>query len=330
MEPLQLGFIGAGVMAAFAIYPALHFAPISLQAICDLDADRAKEMAGKFGTGRWYTDYRRMFAQEELEAVIIHMHPVPRQQLVLEALEAGYHVFIPKPPAVDLAATIALSEAAQRAGKVLMVNFQRRFSFGITEARKRMAAPEFGRLTQLFCSFCSGRYSGPGNEHRGLGYDDPLHAFLLDFTPHHLDLARFLGGEVAKMTLYHNVIDEGTTLAVALAFKNGAVGTLQLNSQRIWWRNYDRLEVTGQGQYLVVDGLWSLKHYTQAGNTFTENYSDQRSGELTGDGYALIEFVEAIRQNREPSASIHDCVGTMRLYQLIYDAVREGRDGPLL
>jgi hypothetical protein len=37
MEPLRLGFIGAGAMATFAIYPALHFAPIALQAVCDLD-----------------------------------------------------------------------------------------------------------------------------------------------------------------------------------------------------------------------------------------------------------------------------------------------------
>jgi hypothetical protein len=35
---------------------------------------------------------------------------------------------------------------------------------------------------------------------------------------------------------------------------------------------------------------------------------------------ALVEFVEAIREDREPIASIHDSVRTMRLYQAIYDA----------
>ncbi|MGH7320451.1 MAG: hypothetical protein ACRELA_12605 [Candidatus Rokuibacteriota bacterium] len=63
MEPLRLGFIGAGVMATWAIYPALHFAPISLQAVCDLDEARARSVAGKFGTGRWYADYARMWEQ---------------------------------------------------------------------------------------------------------------------------------------------------------------------------------------------------------------------------------------------------------------------------
>ncbi|HEX6383364.1 MAG TPA: Gfo/Idh/MocA family oxidoreductase, partial [Anaerolineae bacterium] len=136
-----------------------------------------------------------------------------------------------------------------------------------------------------------------------------------------------IGGEVKQLALFHNEHNGRGAFAVALQFRNGAVGTLQLNSQRIWWRNYDRIEITGQGEYIVVDSLWSLKHYTQSQNNFTENYSDQRSGELTGDAYALIEFVEAIRANREPVASIQDCVGTMKLYQAIYDAVREGRDG---
>jgi predicted dehydrogenase len=80
---------------------------------------------------------------------------------------------------------------------------------------------------------------------------------------------------------------------------------------------------------VVVDGLWGVKHYTEEGNFFTESYSDQRSIELTGDAYALVEFVEAIREDREPVASIQDAVGTMRLYQAIYEAVRSDRHGAI-
>ena len=323
MQPLRLGFIGAGEMATWSIYPALHFAPIELQAVCDLDEIRAKTVAGKFGTGRWYTDYRQMWAKEDIEALIIQMHAAPRHAIVREALQAGYHVFIPKPPAMSLGDTIELADVARSSGKILMVNFQRRFSFGVTRAREIMANPSFGRLTQLFCSFCSGKYDAI----RGRPYNDPIQAYLLDFALHHLDLARYIGGEIKKLSLFHNELDGGGAFAVAIAFVNGAVGTLQLNSQRIWWRNYDRIEITGQGEYIVVDSLWSIRHYTRVHNSFTENYSDERSGELTGDGYALNEFVAAIREGREPILGIQDCVATMRLYQAIYNAVREGWEG---
>lgn len=129
------------------------------------------------------------------------------------------------------------------------------------------------------------------------------------------------------MSLFHTQSGDGIALAVPVEFASGAVGTMQLNSQRIWWRNYDRIEITGAGEYLVLDDLWSIKHCTEDQNTFTENRSDERSGELTGDGPCLIEFVNVIREQREPVSSICDSVETMTLYQAMYDAVREGRSG---
>jgi predicted dehydrogenase len=174
-------------------------------------------------------------------------------------------------------------------------------------------------------SFCSGTY----NEVRGQGYEGPVHAYLCDFAVHHLDLARWLGGEVSQVSAYFDERDGGGAFALALKYANGAVGTLQLNSQRVWWRNYDRIEITGQGEFLVLDGLWGWRHYTSKENTFSENYSDERSTELGGDGEALTEFARAIRAGREPLANIHDCVETMRLYQAIYDAYLAGRQGPL-
>jgi predicted dehydrogenase len=323
MEPLRLGFVGAGVMANFAVYPALHFAPIRLEAVCDLDEERARTTAEKFGARRWYTDYRRMWEEEDLEAVVVQMHPRPRQGIVREALEAGLHVFAPKPPAPSLEAAIELSDVARRTGRTLMINFERRFSYGVIQARAMMAEPSFGGLRQLLGSFCSGAY----DDVRGRDYDGPVHAYVLDFAVHHLDLARYLGGEVARLSLFHTERERRIAISVALEFRSGAVGVLQLNSERIWWRNYDRIELTGHGQYIVLDGLWGVRRYTRDRNTFTENYSDQRSGELTGDGTALVEFVASIREGREPVASIHDSVETMRLYQAIYDAVCDDRDG---
>ena len=44
----------------------------------------------------------------------------------------------------------------------------------------------------------------------------------------------------------------------------------------------------------------------------------------------MREFVASIRENRQPIANIADCAKTMELYQAIYDAVCEGRDGIIL
>ena len=310
MEPLRVGFIGAGGFARHTIYPALHLAPVALQAVCDMDEAKAKDAAGKFGAGRWYTDRHKMWEQEDLEALIISMRPDPRQSLVREALEAGYHVFVPKPPSPSLADAVELAETADRTGKTLMINFQRRFSLGVSRAKEIMAQESFGQLTQLFCSFCSGTYP-------------TVQWYLLDFAIHHFDLAQYIAGPAKEIAVFHNEVGGQGSFAVAVEFENGAVGNLQLNSQRLWQRNYDRIEITGQGEYIVLDGLWEIAHYADSQNVFTDNYSDQRNGELTGDGHSLTEFVNAIRENREPIASINDCLKSMRLYE----AVLERRKG---
>jgi predicted dehydrogenase len=116
---------------------------------------------------------------------------------------------------------------------------------------------------------------------------------------------------------------------VALQFESGAVGNLQLNSQRVWWRNYDRIEITGEGEFILIDGLWGYRHFTKGDNVFSDNYSDERSTELGGDGATLAEFVTAIREGRPPAASIQDAMKTMRLYQAIFDAYQSGRQGLL-
>jgi myo-inositol 2-dehydrogenase / D-chiro-inositol 1-dehydrogenase len=325
VEPLRVGFIGAGSFSTWAIYPALHLAPIDLRAVCDLDPAKAESAARRFGAPRWYADHLEMWAKEDLEAVILWMKPRERQALALAALEAGYHVLVPKPPAPSLDDSLALAEASTRTGKSLMVHFHRRFSLGVQKAREIMTRPSFGRVTQVSCSFCSGRY----DEVRRVGYDGPVHAFLLDFGVHHIDLLRALGGEVEQAAVFHEERDGGASFAVAVQFAGGAVGTLQLTSQRVWWRNYDRLEITGQGEYVVLDGIWGFRHYTAGDNTFWENYSDERSTELGGDAAALTEFVSAIRAGRPPVTDIHDAVKTMRIYQALWDAFEAGRTGML-
>ena len=310
--PIRLGFIGAGAMATWQIYPSLHFAPFELVAVCDVDKVRATHASRTFG-GESYTDYRQMLRHESLEAVIVQMHPKPRGQIVADCLDARLHVLVPKPPAVDTSEAIHLADLAHKRDRILMVNVQRRFSYGVTQALEIIRSPEFGPVSQILCSFCSGAY----DDIRGAGYDSPAHAYVMDFSLHHLDLCRYFCGEFETLSLQHNQNDGRIAIAGAATFDNGAVGSLQLNSQRIWWRNYDRIEITGQGTYVVIDGLWGVKHYGQDENTFTENYSDQRSGELTGDAGTLIEFAEAIREDRQPVANMTDCVNTMRVTEAV-------------
>ena len=51
MEPLRIGFIGAGGFARHTIYPALHLAPVALQAVCDMDEAKGEGCRGEVWHG---------------------------------------------------------------------------------------------------------------------------------------------------------------------------------------------------------------------------------------------------------------------------------------
>ena len=72
MEDLRVGFLGAGGFATHTIYPALHFAPLVLKAICDMDVEKADRNAKKFGGGtNVYADRHRMYQNEDLSLIHI-------------------------------------------------------------------------------------------------------------------------------------------------------------------------------------------------------------------------------------------------------------------
>lgn len=69
-KEIRAGFIGCGSHSIRNIYPTFHYAPVDLQAVCDLDINKAKAFAKKFGAKNAYSDYHQMLKEEDLDAVL--------------------------------------------------------------------------------------------------------------------------------------------------------------------------------------------------------------------------------------------------------------------
>ena len=112
---VRVGFIGCGGHAYRNIFPTFQYAPVDLIAVCDLQPERAAAFARQFGARHTYTDHREMLAREQLDAVFVvagyDEHHRPRYpQLAMEAMRAGVHVWIEKPPAASLAEVEAMQD----------------------------------------------------------------------------------------------------------------------------------------------------------------------------------------------------------------------------
>ena len=99
MDKVRLGIIGLGWFGEIHGDAIAGIPEIELAALCTRTESRLDELAKKFGVTQTYTDYTEMLANPDIDAVSVvtmwDQHTVP----VLDALQAGKHVFLEKPMA---------------------------------------------------------------------------------------------------------------------------------------------------------------------------------------------------------------------------------------
>ncbi len=134
MSSLAVGIVGFGKIARDQHVPAIRATKgMHLAAIAD-------PVAGD-GSLRSYPDLAAMLrARREIGAIALCMPPQPRAAAARQAIAAGRHVLLEKPPCATVAEAEELVRLARRAGVTLMTAWHSQFAAGIPQARKWLAA----------------------------------------------------------------------------------------------------------------------------------------------------------------------------------------------
>jgi predicted dehydrogenase len=149
-QPIRAGFIGAGAHGYRNIYPTFQYTPVDLVALADHHADKAASYAKLFGAQRWYTDHRELLEKEELDAVFISVGFDPQgypryPQLAIEAMHAGCHAWIEKPPAASTAEIEEMQRVSAETGKYVAVGYKKMFFPAYEKVKSILESPDFGR-----------------------------------------------------------------------------------------------------------------------------------------------------------------------------------------
>lgn len=139
-----MGLIGAGrIGTCHATLLTRHVPGAALVAVADPRPDAAQALATGFGC-RAITDAAELFADPEIEAVVITASADAHAGLVVGAAAAGKAVFCEKPMGLTLAEVTRGIEAAEAAGVTLQIGFNRRFALDFAKSRRLVVAGEVG------------------------------------------------------------------------------------------------------------------------------------------------------------------------------------------
>jgi predicted dehydrogenase len=115
-----------------------------LAAVCDTNADRAREVSDSLGGVAAYTDYREIVADPNVQAVSIVLPDFLHRDAAVAAARAGKHILLEKPLATTEDDAVTIMREARTARVTLFVDFHNRWSPLFQSLKQSLDAGELG------------------------------------------------------------------------------------------------------------------------------------------------------------------------------------------
>ncbi|MGB9642393.1 MAG: Gfo/Idh/MocA family protein [Candidatus Ratteibacteria bacterium] len=256
MKKVKIGIIGVGGMGQGHAESMKKVKEAQLVAVCDNEADRAKEVGEKHGV-KWFVDYKELIDSGIADAIIVatphYFHP----EISVYAMEKGLHVLSEKPIAVTVRQADTMVEAAKKTGKVFAVMYQMRNSGIFIAAKKLIQEGKLGEIKRTLLVnpwYRSQAYYDSGSWRatwKGEGG-----GVLINQAPHMIDIFTWLAGlpkkfEAKVRTRLHNIEVEDEASAL-LEYENGAWGYYYTTTNECPSITY--LEIAGDKGKIIYNG----------------------------------------------------------------------------
>ncbi|MCA9243395.1 MAG: bi-domain-containing oxidoreductase, partial [Phycisphaerales bacterium] len=314
------GVIGAGSFTKLVLLPAIKAAGASVRSVASAGGVSSLHAARKFEADEATTDYRAMLADSSINTVFITTRHNQHARMVVEALEAGKHVFVEKPLAIDEDGLEAVRAAhAAHPKQHLMVGFNRRFAPHTVKARQLLA----GRAQPVCVHITVNAGDIPGDN---WNHDPNVGGGrIIGEGCHFIDLARTLvGTEIERVGAVMFGPNFGGVredkMSINLTFADGSIATV------MYWANgpksfpKERVEVFSEGRVLVMDNWRRLQGF---------DWRVPKMGMRQDKGHnaEVAAFVQAIQRGDAPLIPFDELDEVTRAS---FAAMRSARDGVIV
>lgn len=312
---MNLALFGAGRIGSIHATNLQAIEGIQLRYISDPNPHSAQTLAKR--TGAQVANVEEILADKNIDAVVIASSTDTHSQLLLQATQAGKHVFCEKPIDLSLERAKLCQQAVKESGITCMIGFQRRFDPTFYAAKQRLESGEIGNPEILIIT--SRDPAAPP-----LDYLKVSGGIFRDMLIHDFDICRWiLDDEIISVQasascltnpeIRHQANDFDTT-AVTLTTRQGRL--CQINTSRRAAYGYDqRFEVLGERGMIQCANhrptevvVWNNQHISQ---DLPEHFFLQRYREAYR--LEIIHFLDCLTNATKPRTSIDDGVAAQRI-----------------
>lgn len=269
-----------------------------ITAVVDVDAERAKDLAGRIDGCTAYPEAAAAMAAEDVDAVIVASPGPAHEATLMEAFAHDLPVLCEKPLTPDAASALRLLEAEQRLGhRRVQVGFMRRYDSEYTHLKRLLDGGDLGRTLMLH------------HRHRNPAQPPWFTEQMLinDSVVHEMDITRWLlGEEITAVTVLKptpsSYAPEGMHDPQFVLFEtgSGAIVDVEIFGHCRFGYQVQAEAVCEKGAVRIGDRISPdyLDHFQEAYDIEIQAWVDATlRGEVTGpgiwDGYAAAAVCEA-------------------------------------
>lgn len=266
IEQPVMGFIGAGNYASRILIPAFKAAGAQLHTLATAGGINSVVHGSKAGFAEASTDTAAMLANPNINTIAIVTRHDTHARFVSQALQAGKHVFVEKPLAIDLNGLDQVKAAYEIAhqsgnGPQLMVGFNRRFSPHV-QKMKALLAPIKEPKSFIMTMNAGAIPADHWTQDNGIGGGR-----IIGEACHFIDLMRYLADseivsvQARRMGNHPGVPVTEDKATITLGFADGSFGTILYLANGASIFPKERVEIFAAGGVLQLDNFRKLKGF---------------------------------------------------------------------
>jgi len=319
---MNVGIIGCGLVGQKR---STQLAGANLVAIYDIDTKRAQDLSKATGA-KAFGSWQEIIDSKGVDIVIVATTHEWLYPITKAAILAGKHVLVEKPAARTIKEIEELQMLAKEYNVLVRVGFNHRYHPALQQARQMVDDDAIGDLMYIRAKYGHGGRIGYDREWRS----DPKLAAggeLVEQGIHIIDLANWFFGfftyidGFASTQFWDQELDDNATMILKTIDKKFATLTVSCTE----WKNIFCFEIYGKKGKIEINGLGGsygterLTYYKvrpEMGPPETVSWEwpfEDRSWELE-----MQEFLEDIKQNREPEAGLEAARKAWRIINKVY------------
>lgn len=325
-----VGLVGAGWVAAEYLKAFRNHPLTEVVGIYNRTPGKATALMQAHGIqGQEYASLDELMDDARIQIVVSCTHPDARAEHCVRAAETGRHIVLEKPVGIERAETARIREAVAKSKVKTVTSFVLRWNPQFVTVRQLIDDGVLGELL-----YGEADYWHPARRATlGSPYarKDVVRSAFLSGGCHAVDMLRWLGGEVRKVSAFAaapkllDAFEFEPIVVASLKFENGAVGKLSaLLEGDTPYRFNCRL--FGTNGSIQNNEVYSSKHYPGAHEYWTFPTITPNSGDVSHHPFQaeIDHFMECIENDVESHASIYDSYRSMAICYAIDESTAKG------